>query len=60
MTDFRAIARARGFDISDAELDRIVPALEALETAFRPLAADLPFSLEPATGICPMEEAEAE
>jgi hypothetical protein len=55
MTDFKAIAHARGLDIPDADLDRIVPTLEALETAFRPLAADLPASLEPATGICPQE-----
>ena len=55
MTDFRAIAHARGLDIPEAELDRIVPTLEALEKAFRPLVADLPPSLEPATGICPQE-----
>lgn len=60
MTDFKALARARGLDIPEAELDRIVPTLEALEAAFRPLAADLPPSLEPATCICPDLEAEAE
>jgi hypothetical protein len=56
MTDFKAVARARGLDIPDAELDRIVPTLEALEAAFRPLAANLSPLLEPATGFCPLEE----
>jgi len=55
VTDFKAIARARGLNIPEAELDRIVPTLEALEAAFRPLAADLPPSLEPSIGICPQE-----
>jgi hypothetical protein len=56
MIDFKALARARGLDIPEAELDRIVPTLETLEAAFRPLAADLPASLEPAIGICPVED----
>jgi len=55
VTDFKAIARARGLNIPEAELDRIVPTLESLEAAFRPLVADLPPSLEPLTGICPQE-----
>lgn len=53
MTDFRALARARGLAIPEEELDRIVRPLEALEAAFRPLTADLPATLEPAIGICP-------
>ncbi len=60
MTDFKAIARARGLDIPEAELDRIAATLAALEAAFRPLTADLPSSLEPATCICPSQEATAE
>jgi hypothetical protein len=56
MIDFKALARARGLDIPESELDRIVPTLESLEAAFRPLAADLPASLEPVVGICPVEE----
>lgn len=58
MTDFKAIARARGLEIPEAELDRVARSLETLEAAFRPLAADLPASLEPATGIVPIEEGE--
>jgi len=58
MTDWKAIARARGLEIPEAELDRVAKPLETLEAVFRPLVADLPAALEPATGICPLEEAE--
>ena len=57
MTDYRAVARARGLDLPEDQLERIARTLESLEAAFRPLAADLPVSLEPATCICP-EDAE--
>ena len=53
MTDYRAIARARELPLSAEQLDRAAAALESLETAFRPLTADLPPSLEPATSLCP-------
>jgi len=58
MTDFKAIARARGLDIPEAELERVARSLEVLETAFRPLAAGLPPALEPATALIPFEVAE--
>jgi len=58
MTDFKAVARARGLDIPEADLDRIAATLEKLEALFGPLAADLPSLLEPVTGICSREEAE--
>jgi len=45
--DWRALAQARGLEIPAAELDRIAPALDALEQAFRPLAERLPPELEP-------------
>ncbi len=45
------IATAAGLAIPAAELDRIVPPLDALEAAFRPLVEDLPYDLEPATGV---------
>jgi hypothetical protein len=48
MTDWKALARARGFDIPDAELDRIVSPLDQLEESFRPLAAAIPPGVEPA------------
>jgi len=47
--DWRLIAKARGLEIPAHELDRIVPPLDALETAFRPLVEGLPPELEPAT-----------
>jgi hypothetical protein len=37
--DWKKIARASGLTIPAAEVDRIAPALDALETAFRPLGA---------------------
>ena len=48
MTDWTALARARGLDIPVEALDAIAPALSALENSFRPLLARLPFTLEPA------------
>jgi hypothetical protein len=36
--DWQKIARASGLTIPPADVDRIAPALDALETAFRPLA----------------------
>jgi hypothetical protein len=57
MTDFKALAHARGLEIPEDELDRLAGTLSALEAAFRPLTAGLPSSLEPATVICPAEEA---
>jgi hypothetical protein len=47
MPDWRAIAQARRYPLTDAELDRIVPVLDALEAAFRPLANALPHETEP-------------
>jgi len=39
--DWKIIARASGLTIPAADVDRIAPALDALETAFRPLARTL-------------------
>ncbi len=48
MTDWTALARARGLDIPADALDGIAPSLSALEKSFRPLLAKIPFTLEPA------------
>ena len=48
MTDWIQIARARDLDIPREAVERAAPALEALEAAFRPLAAKLPHDMEPA------------
>lgn len=48
MTDFAALARARGFDIPEEQVARIAPSLAALERDFAPLKARIPHCLEPA------------
>jgi len=48
MTDWTALARARGLDIPAEALEQITPSLEALEAAFRPLLQKIEFSAEPA------------
>lgn len=48
MTDWKAIARARGLAIPEAEIEAIAPRLDALEAAFRPLAANFTPDQEPA------------
>ncbi len=45
-------------DIPEEALERIAPALEALEAAFRPLAAAIPEDVEPAVTF-KAEEGEA-
>ena len=48
MTDWHAIARARGLDIPAEAVERIAPSLNGLEAAFRPLLKNLTHSVEPA------------
>jgi hypothetical protein len=48
MKNWKKIATGNGLDIPDADLERIAPALDALEAAFRPLAREIPASVEPA------------
>jgi len=59
MRDWKMLARALALDIPEPDLDKIKPALDALETSFRPLAANVPHLVEPAVVFsCPVEEAE--
>ena len=51
MKDWRAIAKAQGLDLSERDLDRIAPPLDALEEAFRPLVRDLTPGIEPAVVV---------
>ncbi|MDE3198905.1 MAG: hypothetical protein KGN84_21330 [Acidobacteriota bacterium] len=44
MTDWTALAKARGLDIPPENLQALV----SLEQAFEPLKAKLPFTIEPA------------
>ncbi|HEY7392099.1 MAG TPA: hypothetical protein VH640_26510 [Bryobacteraceae bacterium] len=48
-TDWKALARARGSQLGDEELERTVKPLRDLEKRFRPLAKALPATLDPAT-----------
>jgi hypothetical protein len=48
MKNWKEIALASDVGLSDADVDRIAPGLDALEQAFRPLAATLSFEVEPA------------
>lgn len=43
MTDWNAIAEARGLDIPREDVAKLAPVLEALEEAFRPLLKDLSY-----------------
>ena len=46
--DWKALAKARGIEIPETELELIRPRLDALEQAFRPLAQRLTPDQEPA------------
>jgi len=48
-TDWEALAKACGLELSPAELDRVIEPLRALERRFRPLANGLSSNLHPAT-----------
>jgi hypothetical protein len=54
MKQWKQIADAAGLDIPDME--RIIPALDALEAAFRPLAKAIPHDVEPAVTFHAAEE----
>ena len=49
MKDWKGIAKASGFEIPPADMDRIADPLTALEATFRPLVKDLTVDIEPAT-----------
>jgi hypothetical protein len=42
MTDWKAVAEARGLDIPPGEVAKFALALDALEASLRPLLKDLP------------------
>jgi len=53
MSDWEAIARARGITASGKELEALLAPLQTLETIFRPAVSDLPFDLNPAVVFRP-------
>jgi hypothetical protein len=46
MTDWKALAEAKGLDIPAEQFDRIVPVLEALEKGFQPLREKVPMATD--------------
>jgi hypothetical protein len=49
MTEWTAIAKARGLDLSPAELDRASSVLGQMEQVYRPLVQELTPQVEPST-----------
>jgi hypothetical protein len=47
MTDWKALAKARGIPWDDQMAARQIPLMESLETAFTTLAAEIPVDMEP-------------
>jgi len=47
-TDWDLIAKARGFEIPETELERVIAPLRLLEQRFRPLAKNLSPAVAPA------------
>jgi len=58
MTDWKSLAKARQLNLPEADLDRIRGPLDALEQAFHPLAANIPYEIEPAVIFRAEEESE--
>ena len=50
MTDWKKLAAALEPRIPDADIEKIVPVLEALETAWRPLQRSIPQGADVWTG----------
>jgi len=56
--NWKAIAQANGFEIPESDWDRIAPALDALESVFRPAVEQLPDDALPIMTFHPEDEAE--
>lgn len=56
MKNWKRIAAALEPGLSDADIDRIAPTLDALETALRPLIDAIPYEAEPAVVFAPPPE----
>jgi hypothetical protein len=48
MKDWKSIAAGLDLDIPESDLEKIVPVLDTLEAAFRPLVREIPLETEPA------------
>jgi hypothetical protein len=48
MKNWKKIAEAHDLRIPESDLERVAPALDSLEIAFRPLTKTIPDDIEPA------------
>lgn len=48
MKNWKKIAEGNDVHVPESDLEHIAPALDALESAFRPLARSIPDEVEPA------------
>lgn len=48
MKNWKKIADGNNLGLSESDLERIAPALDALESTFRPLSRSIPDDVEPA------------
>lgn len=51
MKNWNKIAEANDLRIPEADIERVAPALDILEAAFRPLTKDIPNDVEPAVSF---------
>lgn len=58
MKEWRTLARASEVDITTEELERLLPVLDGLESAFRPLIKKIPFGTEGALIFLPARQEE--
>jgi hypothetical protein len=58
MKNWTKLAEAMRPEIPTGDLDLVTPPLDALESAFRPLLAKLPYDVEPAVVFRAVEDVE--
>ena len=51
MKNWKAIASGNGLNLTDEQLAIISPPLDALESAFRPMIAQIPYEIEPSVTL---------
>jgi len=51
MKNWNKIAEANDLRIPETDIERVAPALDILEAAFRPLTKDIPNDVEPAVSF---------
>jgi len=59
MKKWKKIAEAYDLRIPESDVERIVPSLDALESAFRPLTKNIPDDVEPAITFRVLPETDA-